>query len=163
MMLFLDGTTRDRPPSTGVLWGMAFLAVLAGVLGLFHDSPPGQVLESWINVHALFALLLWGLVIARFYLRLKHSALMLPSDIWELSRRLSRMVYLLLYVIIGVAQVIDAVGWLWQSGSPDLRFVRGGFDPAEDFQAYVGCGIVALLMIRVLAFGTLSVRRSHSR
>ena len=161
MMLSLDGTNRERPPSTGFLWGMALLVLLVGVLGVFHDSPPAQVLESWMNVHALFALLLWGLVIGRFCLRLKYSALALPSDIREFSRQLSRMVYLLLYAIIGIAQVIDAAGCLWQSGTFEFQLGHGGVGPGEDFQAFVGCGVVALLLIRALAFGILSVRRSH--
>jgi hypothetical protein len=161
MMLSLDGTNRERPPSTGLLWGMAFLVVLVGVLGLFHDSPPGQVLESWINVRALFGLLLCGLVIARFNLRLKHRPPVLPRDIRQLSRQLSRMVYLLLYVIIGAGQAIDAAASLRHGGASGFRI--------EDFQAFVGCGLVALLMIRALAFreglrltGTLSEPRSQS-
>jgi hypothetical protein len=163
MMLSLDGSNRERPPSTGFLWGMALLVLLVGVIGVFHDSPPAQVLESWMNVHALFALLLWGLVIARFCLRLKYSALALPSEIRDLSRQLSRMVYLLLYAIIGIAQVIDAAGRLWQGGTFEFRLGHGGIGPGEDFQAVVGCGLVALLVIRVLAFGILSVRRNHPR
>jgi cytochrome b561 len=161
MMLSLDGRIRERPPSTGLLWGVAFLIVLVGVLGLFHDSPPGQVLESWINVRALFGMLLWGLVIARFHLRLKRYAPMLPADIRTLSRQLSRMVYLLLYLVIGVGQLIDAAAYLWRGGASDFRL--------ENFQAFLACGFVALLMIRLMAFraglrlnGTLGVPRSQS-
>src|ERR1700689_52439 len=85
---------------------IALVTVVIGVLGLLSASWPRQMLESWINIHALFGLLLCGLVFSRCWWRVKHSPRMLPADIRELSPHISRIVYLLLYVVIGVSQLI---------------------------------------------------------
>jgi cytochrome b561 len=143
-------------------WSMALLVVLVGVLGLVRDSWPRQILGPWIDIHALFGLLLWGLLIAEFYRRMKCSPVVLPADIREFSRRLARMVYLLLYVIIGVRQILGLVNYTWHDGAFDFDlfgeyFRRGpdgqGFDAGEDFQAFVAYGLVAIVIIRVVAFG----------
>src|ERR1700679_2966605 len=85
---------------------IALAAVVIGVLGLLRGSWPRQVLESWINIHLLFGLLLCGLVFARCRWHIKHSSRMLPADIRQLTRHLSRIVYLLLYGVIGVREII---------------------------------------------------------
>ena len=100
---------------------MAVATIAIGVLGLSRGSWPRQVLESWNGVHALFGLLLCGLVFARCRWQVKHSPRMLPADIRELTRRLSRNVYLLLYVVIGVRETIGIVNGLWYGGSVDFN------------------------------------------
>src|ERR1700689_2438744 len=99
---------------------VALAAVVIGVLGLLANSWPRQMLESWINIHALFGLLLCGLVFSRARWRVKHSARMPPADIRELSRHLSRIVYLLLYVVIGVRQIISVLSSIWHGGTVDF-------------------------------------------
>src|SRR5271156_4125861 len=93
------------------------LVVVIGVLGLLDGSWLRQMLESWINIHALFGLLLCGLVLARYQWRVRHSPCMLPADIRELSRHLSRIVYLLLYVVIGVRQSIGIISSIWHGSA----------------------------------------------
>jgi hypothetical protein len=104
------------------------------------------MLESWINIHALFGLLLCGLVLARCRWRVKHSPPMSPADIRQLSRHLSRIVYLLLYVVIGVREIIGILNSLWHGGAVDFnlfdaRFRNGpdyaGFNPKDDFQLFL--------------------------
>jgi cytochrome b561 len=140
---------------------MAILAVVAGVLGLVDSTWLRQILDSWINIHVLFGWLLCGLVIARCQWRVKHSPRMLPTDVRELSRHLSRIVYLLLYVVIGVRQSIGIAYSIWHGGAVDFnlfdkRFRNGpdtqAFDPKDDFQLFVASGLCALIFIRVLAF-----------
>ena len=140
---------------------IALVAVAIGVLGLLANSWPRQMLESWINIHVLFGLLLCGLVFSRARWRVKHSPRMLPADIQELSRHLSRIVYLLLYVVIGVRQIISVLTSTWHGGTVDFNLfdehLRNGPDsptwnPKDDFQLFLGTGFSVLIIIRVVAF-----------
>jgi cytochrome b561 len=144
---------------------IALVAVVIGVLGLIGVSWSRQMLESWINIHALFGLLLCGLVFSRCWWRVKHSPRMLPPDIRELSRHVSRIVYLLLYVVIGVSQLIGILNSIWLGGAVhfnlfDERF-RGpdyaGFNPKDDFQLFLAAGLSVLIIVRVVAL-RLSLR-----
>lgn len=122
--------------------GMAALVVLVGILGLLHDSWAPKARGPWSGIHALFGTLLWASVIAQFYCRIKHSAPMLPVDIAAFSRRLSRMVYLLLYVLLGVNQIICFAAFMW-SGRASGR--------GEHLPGYLGYGMIALVTIHILA------------
>ena len=138
----------------------ALVAVVIGVLGLLGASGPRQMLESWINIHALFGLLLCGLVLARCWWSVKRSSPMLPTDIRQLSRHLSRTVYLLLYVVIGVRELIVFLNSVWHGGVVDFNLFdqrfRGpdyaGINPKDDFQLFLASGFVTLILLRVLTF-----------
>ena len=145
------------------LYGCAAAATVAiGVIGLVRGSSLRQTLDSWSSVHALFAVLLCGLVIARCRWQVKHSPPLLPADIRGLTRHLSRIVYLLLYLVIGVREIIGIVGSLRLGDSVDFnlfdgRFRNGpdfaGFNPQDDFQLFIASGLVALIFVRILACG----------
>jgi cytochrome b561 len=145
------------------LFGCAALLVVAiGVLGLLDGSRLRQILESSINIHALFGLLLCGLVLGRCQWRVRHSPRMLPTDIRELSRHLSRIVYLLLYVVIGVRQSISIMSNIWHGSAVDFNLFddhfrngpdRAGWNPRDDFQLFLATGLCVLIIVRILAFG----------
>jgi hypothetical protein len=59
-------------------WMVAALVVGVGTLGLLHDSWPKRTQAFWINIHALCGLLLWMLVMARFWWRMRHAPPKLP-------------------------------------------------------------------------------------
>jgi hypothetical protein len=141
---------KGAPEGVALLCGLAALVVLFGVLGLLDVPWVKHILGSRVNVHAVFGLFLCTLVAVRFHGRLKCAAPMLQADIRDLSRELSRMVYLSLYVVIGVRQIIGLADWL-RPGGGVLEF--GKFASDGDLQAIVGYGLVGLLLIRVLAFG----------
>ena len=152
----------SRERTLTALYGcIALVAVVIGVLGLIGASWPRQMLESWINIHALFGLLLCGLVFSRCWWRVKHSPRMLPADIRELSRHLSRIVYLLLYVVVGLSQLISILNSIWHVGAVDFNLFdqrfRGpdyaGFNPKDDFQLFLATGLSVLIIVRVVAFG----------
>jgi hypothetical protein len=144
------------------LYGCAALVTVAiGVLGLQRESRPRQVLEAWTGIHVLFGLLLCVLVLARCRWHIERSPHMLAADIRELSRHLSRIVYMLLYVVIGVREVIGMLNGLWHGGPVDFslfdpHFRQGpdyaGFNPRDDFQLFFASGLFALFFVRVLAF-----------
>ena len=140
---------------------IAIVAVVTGVLGLLGASGLRQMLESWVNVHLLFGLLLCGVVLTRCRWRVKHSPPMLPIDIRQLSRHLSRIVYLLLYVVIGVRELIAILNSVWHGTGVDFNlfdehFRHGpgyeGLNLHDDFQLFFASGVAALIFVRVLAF-----------
>jgi hypothetical protein len=110
----------------------ALLVVTIGVLRLLDGWWLRQMLESWINIHALFGLLLCGLVLARYQWRVRHSPCMLPTDIRELSRHLSRIVYLLLYIVIGVRQSIGIINSIWHGSAVDFDLFDDRFRNGPD-------------------------------
>jgi len=138
----------------------ALLVVVIGVLSLLDGSWLRHMLESWINIHALFGLLLCGLVLVRYQWRVRHSPGMLPTDIRELSQHLSRIVYLLLYVVIGVRQSIGIINSIRHGGAVDFNLFddrtsngpdRAGWNPKDDFQLLLATGLFVLIIVRVLA------------
>jgi cytochrome b561 len=145
-----------------VLYGCAaLLVVVIGVLGLLAGSWLRLMIESWIDIHALFGLLLCGFVLARCQWHVKHSPRMLPTGVGELSRHLSHIVYLLLYVVISVRQGISIVGSLWHGGAVDFslfdeRFRNGtdgvAFDLRDDLHLFLVSALLALVLIRMVTF-----------
>jgi cytochrome b561 len=150
---------------------MALLIVVVGVLGLVDASRPRQIVESWINIHALFAFLLYGWVLARYQRRIRRSPRLPPTDLRELPRQLSRTVYLLLYAIIGVRQSMGIIHCVTHGGAVDFnlfdeRFRNGpdsiAFDPKDDFQVFLATGLFALVVVRALALGLQRSAASRS-
>jgi cytochrome b561 len=118
------------------------LLVLAGFLIVAHDFWMSPAPATWLNPHWLFAVLLSAWIAMRFYRRMHQAPRMQPNDIRAFSRHLSRLVYLLLYLLMLL--------------SLSLRFVRHliqgtGMGTAEDFQAYLAGGVMALITIHALA------------
>jgi cytochrome b561 len=113
-------------------------------------------------MHALFGLLLVGLVIARFLWWLKHSPPVQKADIRRFSRQLSRLIYLVLYLVIGTKQIIGIVNFMWHGGILDFGLLLdndgaqglGIYKSTADFRAILVCGLIALALIRGLAFWT---------
>jgi len=160
--LNLLALTCSRQRMLTALYGCAALLVATiGVLGLLDGSWLRQMLESWINIHALFGSLLCGLVLVRYQWRVRHSPRMLPADIRELSRHLSRIVYLLLYVVVGARQSIGIINSIWHGNAVDFNLFddrfrngpdRAGWNPKDDFQLFLATGLFVLIVVRVLAF-----------
>jgi hypothetical protein len=127
---------------------LASLTVLFGVLGLFDGSWAERIFGSRADLHAIFGLLLCTLITAHFLLRLRRAVGAPPAYVCQLSRELSRMVYLLLYLIIGLRQMIGLADWL-RYGST-AGFAK--FSANDDLLTVVAYGVVGLLLIRGLAF-----------
>jgi cytochrome b561 len=143
-------------------------AVIVGVVGLLGASWSRQVLNSWINIHAQFGLLLCALVSVRYRWCVGHS---LAGDVRELSRHLSRIIYLLLYLVVGVREMLGLLSRFGHGGAVDFNlfadhFRNGpdqvGWNPRDDFQLFIASGLFALVFVRVLAFGWWRRRRAHS-
>ena len=137
----MAGTDRFSRISEAFHANLAPLAAVVGVLGLIHDSWPIPMPHRG-NLHVLFGSLLWLCVVARFYRRFRLEPRMSIADIRPFSRRLSRLVYLLLYLLM-CCQLI--IGILSDAPHRSLQQIN------EGFQVYLGCGLLALLTIQVLA------------
>lgn len=132
-------------------WVFAFLvgAVGAvGIVGLVHDSWPTSVRVQRLNLHAVFGLLLWMMVVAQFQ-QARSDRIVQAADLRSICRQLSRTVYLLLYIVFGASQVVRFAVFLWN------RATIGAMHPAiaqppENLRDYLAYGIVALLSIRAL-------------
>jgi cytochrome b561 len=157
---FAHAYTRERM-LTALYGCTALVTVAIGVLGLQRESWLRQMLETCINIHALLGLLLCGLVFARYRWCVRQSPRMLPAYIRELSRHLSRIVYLIFYVVIGVREIIGIRNSLWHGGAIDFNLfddrIRNGpdhasWDPNDDFQMFFASGLFALMFVRVLAY-----------
>jgi len=140
---------------------IALLVVTVGAAGLVAHSSLRVFVESWINIHFLFASLLCGWVIVRYRSGVRWSPGMPPNDVRELSRQLSRSVYLVLYAVIAARQIICLVSSIGHAGTIDFslfdeRFGNGPdsrvFDPKDDFQLFLASGLVVLAILRVTAF-----------
>jgi cytochrome b561 len=126
---------NQRPPL------FALLVLVVGLLGLIRDAWPIPLRYSG-SLHALFGALLWVCVVARFYRRVNQSPSILPEDIRVIVRELSRLVYLLLYVLMFFCLSIGIL-----RAAPH----RPILESAEDFQSYLAYGLFALATIHALA------------
>ncbi len=121
-----------------------------GIAGLLRDAWPGAPHLTGVNLHAIFGVMLWLVVVAQF----SHATLAVRrlsgAGVHELCRHLSRRIYLLLYVLFGASQLVRLAAILWNSGT------QGASHPAvlaapENLRDYLLYGVFALLSIRVLA------------
>lgn len=129
-------------------WVFAFLVCTVGIVGLVRDSWPNSVQAPWINLHAVFGLLLWIMVVAQFRQecsnRLVHGA-----DFHSICRQSSRAVYFLLYILFGANQIIRFAVFLWNRGTIGAMH-PAIVQPPENLRDYLAYGIFALLSIRAL-------------
>jgi cytochrome b561 len=143
---------QRRIPSLGQ--AMLVLTYAAGVAGVLQDSRHGPH-AAWIDFHVLFGLLLWLTVLVKFAERKNKSSATPAADLWEFRRHLARSVYLLLYVLFGVAQIIIAGSSLWNRGV----WHSATLDLSQPLREYLACGCLALLTIYLLA--ALEHRADH--
>ena len=120
--------------------GLALLVLAAGLLGLLDDSWLIPLRHAG-SLHALFGALLLFFVAACFWRHVRRTPRMPPADIRAFSRRLSRTVYLLLYVLMFFDLIIGIL-----PGTP-RRMID---EQAAQFQSYLASGVLALIAIRAL-------------
>jgi cytochrome b561 len=151
---------------------MALLVVVIGAAGLVAHSWARQIVESWINIHVLFALLLCGWVIVRHQLHVKQYPRMLPRDVRELTRQQSRIVYWVLYSVLGLKLIISIVSSVWHGDRVSFslfdRSILNGpdskvFDPRDDFQLFLASGVLALVVVRIMALRLWLRLTEHAR
>ena len=141
-------------------WTIAALVVVVGTLGLLHDSWPHSTQAKWINIHALFGLAVWVLMMLRLVWRMSHRPPDLPPDIGEFSRRTSYPVHLLMYLLLFVIPIFGIVTFIWHGRvfdfgffriDPHVRSNRAVFHPTEDIHGYLAYALFTLAALHALA------------
>ena len=126
-----------------------------GVAAVLRDSWP--ILLHWpaINLHAAFGIMLWAMVVAGF-LQAGFTAPLAGDEARNLSRQLSRRVYLLLYAVFGAQQLLRLAANYGDIAGKHAALALLALPP-ENLRDFLAYGVVALLTIRALA--AISVRR----
>jgi cytochrome b561 len=141
-------------------WSMFVLVVCVGVLGLLHDSWPKQTQRFWINIHALLGLLLWFVLIGRFWWRSRHHPPAPLDTVGPLSRRLLGMMHFALYTLMFVTPIVGMVTFVYHGRVLDLglfqinfgiRSNRAIFHPTEDLHGYLAYGLFGLAGLHAVA------------
>jgi len=141
-------------------WITVVLLVPVGVLGLLHDSWPKRTHVFWINVHAILGLVLWLILISRFWWRVQHAPPALPADLGALSRRFSTPVHLGLYALMFITPMVGVVTFIWHGRIFDfglfqldlgIRPNHAVFGPTEDVHGYLAYALFGLVGLHVLA------------
>jgi|SRR5450631_995143 len=140
-------------------WMMFVLVVCVGVLGLLHDSWPKQTQRFWINIHALLGLLLWFVLIARFWWRRGHSPPAPIENLGALARRLSGAVHFALYLLMFVTPIVGLVTFVYHGRVLDfglfqinfgIKSNRAIFHPTEDLHGYLAYALFGLAGLHAL-------------
>ena len=125
------------------LVGLSLIAI-TGIAGLLADAWPTSLPWPPMNLHAAFGALLLSMVVVSFRRGISRD-LLDDAAARALCRRLSRMVYLILYLVIGADLFMRAAsGAIFST-------------PPENLRDYFAYGLAALLAIRALT--AFSVRR----
>jgi cytochrome b561 len=136
----VNARTKAVGSSAGMLhWALAIFAVTVGIFD--GGSSPATSHAFLQEVHPLFGLLLLALVVSQFYWRGKYWQAARASDLRVFSRRLVRVVFLLVYIVILARLALLYMGPV-SSRTDAVGNHLGG---------YVVCGAGALLTIRFLA------------
>ena len=139
---------------------MFVLVVIVGVLGLLHDSWPDKTQSFWINVHALFGILLWLTLIGRWVWRMQRPPPPLPAGVGWLSSRLSSPVHWALYALMFVTPILGFITFIYHGRIFDLGIFRvdfgipknkAVFHPTEDIHGYLAYTLFGLAGLHALA------------
>jgi hypothetical protein len=139
---------------------LVLLTIAAGALGPLVDLPAAEGRASWTHFHPVFSLLLAALIAQGFNRELRDSRWAGVVALKGTVRQLSRLVYLVLYVLILLKQIICAAALVRHDGSIELSrlWSDGGaalqatiLQCGEDFRGYLFAGVLALFAIRLVA------------
>jgi cytochrome b561 len=125
----------------------ALLICATGVAGLLRDSWPTALYLPG-GLHAAFGAMLCLTVLAQF--RQAHASAPASSgDDYALCRRLSRGVFLQLYILFGVNQILHLAVILWNSSPRVLHMAI--LQPPENLRDYLAYGVFALFTLHAAA------------
>jgi cytochrome b561 len=130
---------------------MAFVLAVCtvGTTSVLRDTWPKAMHWPLIDLHAAFGVLLCLMVVAQFHAANLRAVPLSEVGLHTFCRRLTRLVFLMLYVLFGVNELVSVAVRLWNDGP------HGSGQPAllpspESLRVYLAYGVVALIIIRVL-------------
>ncbi len=126
------------------------LVGIVGVGGQLHDSFAMLADTSWLNLHALFGVLLCTAVCLPLCNGLRPSQHVFSVDLARYIRGSTRLVYAILYGLMGIKEILALAIFLWHGGG---RTTEGSakMAPVETFQVYCVYGVLALVVVRAMA------------
>jgi hypothetical protein len=126
------------------------LAVCAtGTTSLLRDAWPGPIHGDFIDLHAVFGMLLCLMVIAQFHAANLRAAASIGVSLHEFCRGLTRLVFLELYVLFGTNELVHVAAALWNRSLHSVA-QPAILQPPDSLRDYLAYGVVALVIIRVL-------------
>jgi cytochrome b561 len=156
----LPGTECYTPGAIAFHWTMFVLVVIVGVLGLLHDDWPKATQGFWINIHVMFGLLLWFMLLARLSWRRRHPPPALPTTVGAFSRRFSSPVHMALYALLFITPILGFVTFIYHGRIFDFGLFQVDlgvqkdhaiFGPTEDIHGYLAYALFALAGLHALA------------
>ncbi len=148
-MAAIEAVDSDIRAISGCHPWFALSICMIGAAGLLHDAWPSALYMPMTNLHAVFGVMLWLMVLAQFR-RARRSALAQSgAGMHKLRRRLSRGVFLQLYILFGMSQIVQIAVILWNDGQDASHMAI--LQPPENLRDYLAYGILALLTIHALA------------
>ena len=137
-------------PVVIVNWSVGAMTAIVGSIGVVHNTWPNAFRGPEFRLPLAFGTGLAAFIALRFHWHLRSNA-PLPDSSAALTRRLSRLVYLTLYVLVGANQ---ACAVLNNQALPTS---------ATGLQGYLIAGVVSLALIRVLRLTAKLVRVQFPR
>ncbi len=155
MVADLLRTSHRKPVAAdarSVCWhiGLGMLLFGLGIFGLLHDAARTAGGTTPSAALYAFALLLCGSIAVRFAWGVGNLRNASRVDIDGFVRLSSRLVYLLLYSLLGISQAACML-------AHEPRWERDTV-----FRPYFACGIAALVLIRVFARRWLLAQHAHA-
>ncbi len=141
-------------------WLIAVLVFFIGAVGLRLDGMAKADQPTWINLHAIFGLLFFTLVIIRVFWRATHTPPELPADVDAFSRKASHPLHMLMYAIMLAIPPLGIVAFVWHGRAFDfglfridfgVKSDRAIFHPAEDYHGWLVYTLFALVALHALA------------
>lgn len=128
---------------------LALAACAVGTTSVLRDAWPKAMHWSFVDLHAVFGVLLCLMVVAQFHAANLRAVPLSGLILHAFCRGLTRLVFLMLYLLFGMHEMVHVVATLWNKG------MYGNAHPAilqppESLRDYLAYGVVALIIIRVL-------------
>ena len=126
------------------------LAVCAvGTASLLRDAWPNAINWPRVDLHAAFGVLMCLMVLAQFHAARLRAVALSGLSLHAFCRSLARLVFLMLYVLFGMSELVHVAATLWNKG------MHGSAQPAilqppESLRDYLAYGVFALIVICVL-------------
>lgn len=127
---------RYSTPAIWLHWIIALLIICAFVLGLTVDVFPKSWDGAIVNLHVLLGLGVLVLSGARVWWRLTHRPPALPTGTSALTRRLSHIGHILLYVMMFVVPLIGIPTLLYRGRGIDFGIFQISSPFARDPQIF---------------------------
>ena len=141
-------------------WVVALLIISVGVIGLAFGYGPRAMRPYWLNLHGVVGLVTFVAIIVRVLWRVWHRPPALPAGTGRLVSIASKGFHHLVYVLMIVIPVLGLISYIWHARSFDvglLRIVpgiaanRAIYHPTQDLHVWLAYGLMAALVIHVLA------------